>query len=47
VTVFERFSGLPVHVLVIHAVVILVPVSAVGVLALALGPGGGAPTARW
>ncbi len=35
---FERFSGLPVHVLVVHAVVILVPMSAVAVLALAVRP---------
>jgi hypothetical protein len=36
--VFERFNGLPVHVLVVHAVVVLVPVAAVAVFAIAVRP---------
>ncbi len=35
---FDKFNGLPLHVLVIHAVVVLVPLAAVGVLAIAVRP---------
>ena len=35
---FEMFRGLPVHVLVVHSVVILVPVAAVATLAVAVRP---------
>lgn len=35
----EMFRGLPVHVLVVHAVVILVPLAAAGTFAIALRPG--------
>jgi hypothetical protein len=35
---FDTVFGLPVHVLVIHAVVVLVPLACVGVLAYALVP---------
>jgi len=35
---FDTIQGLPVHALVVHAVVVLVPLSAVGVLAIAAVP---------
>ena len=35
---FDELNGLPVHVLVVHAVVVLVPACAVGVLAIAVRP---------
>ena len=34
----EMFRGLPAHVLIVHAVVVLVPIAAVAVLALAVRP---------
>ncbi len=34
----DTFRGLPVHVLLVHATVVLVPLAALGVLALALVP---------
>jgi hypothetical protein len=36
--VFDTITGLPVHALVVHAVVILVPLAAAGVVAIALVP---------
>ena len=35
---FDTVQGLPVHALVVHAVVVLVPLSAVGVVAISLVP---------
>jgi hypothetical protein len=35
---FDTFMGLPVHALVMHAVVVLVPLSALGVVAIAVVP---------
>lgn len=35
---FDTFRGLPVHSLVVHAVVVLVPLGALGVVAIALVP---------
>ena len=35
---FDTFRGLPVHALVVHAVVILVPLGALGVVAIAIVP---------
>ena len=35
---FDTFRGLPVHALVVHAVVVLVPLGAVGVVAIAIVP---------
>ena len=35
---FDTVLGLPVHPLVVHAVVVLVPLSAVGAVAIALVP---------
>lgn len=35
---FDTFNGLPVHPLVVHAVVVLVPLSIVGALAVAIRP---------
>jgi hypothetical protein len=35
---FDTFTGLPVHALVVHAVVVLVPLTAVGAIAIALVP---------
>lgn len=35
---FDTIIGLPVHALVVHAVVVLVPLSAVGVVAIAVVP---------
>lgn len=35
---FDTFDGLPVHALVVHAVVVLVPLAGLGVIALALLP---------
>jgi hypothetical protein len=43
---FETVMGLPVHILVIHAVVVLVPLAAVGVLLYAFVPKWRA-TLRW
>ncbi len=36
---FDVFRGLPVHALVVHAVVVLVPLSALGVVLIAVLPG--------
>jgi hypothetical protein len=36
--VFDTFFGLPVHALVMHVVVVLVPLAAAGVLAIAVVP---------
>lgn len=36
--VFDTILGLPVHVLVVHAVVVLVPLAALGTLAIAVVP---------
>jgi hypothetical protein len=35
---FDTFRGLPVHALVVHAVVVLVPLGALGVIAIAIVP---------
>jgi hypothetical protein len=35
---FDTFRGLPVHALVVHAVVVLVPLGALGVIAIAVVP---------
>jgi hypothetical protein len=35
---FDTFRGLPVHILVVHAVVVLVPLGALGVVAIAIVP---------
>lgn len=35
---FDTFTGLPVHALVVHAVVVLLPLTAVGAIAIALVP---------
>jgi hypothetical protein len=35
---FDTFRGLPVHALVVHAVVVLVPLGAVGAIAIAVVP---------
>ena len=35
---FDTFRGLPVHALVVHAVVVLVPLGALGVVAIAVVP---------
>jgi bacteriorhodopsin len=35
---FDTFRGLPVHALVVHAVVILVPLAAIGLVAIAVRP---------
>jgi hypothetical protein len=35
---FDTFRGLPVHALVVHAVVVLVPLAAVGTIAIAFRP---------
>jgi hypothetical protein len=35
---FDTFRGLPVHTLVVHAVVVLVPLGALGVVAIAIVP---------
>jgi hypothetical protein len=35
---FDTFRGLPVHALVVHAVVVLVPLAAVGTIAIAAKP---------
>jgi hypothetical protein len=35
---FDTFRGLPVHALVVHAVVVLVPLGALGVVAIAIVP---------
>jgi hypothetical protein len=35
---FDTFRGLPVHALVVHAVVVLVPLGALGVIAMAVHP---------
>jgi hypothetical protein len=35
---FDTFRGLPVHALVVHAVVVLVPLGALGVVAMAVYP---------
>ena len=35
---FDTFTGLPVHILVVHAVLVLVPLGALGVTAIALVP---------
>ena len=43
---FDLINGLPVHTLVVHAVVVLVPLTALGTIALAVRPGGGTATAR-
>lgn len=37
-TVFDTFMGLPVHVLIVHAVVVLVPLAAIGAVIMALRP---------
>jgi uncharacterized membrane protein len=36
--VFDLFNGLPVHALVVHAVVVLLPLSCLGTIALAVRP---------
>ncbi len=36
---FDLINGLPVHTLVVHAVVVLVPLTALGTIALAVRPG--------
>ena len=36
--VFDLINGLPVHPLVVHAVVVLVPLAALGTIAIALRP---------
>lgn len=36
---FDLINGLPVHPLVVHAVVVLLPIAAVGTIALAVRPG--------
>lgn len=38
ISVLDTFQGLPVHVLVVHAVVVLVPITAAGAIAIALVP---------
>jgi len=38
VVVFDTLTGLPVHALVIHAVVVLVPLAALGTVAIAVVP---------
>ena len=40
-TMFDTILGLPVHALVVHAVVVLVPLAAFGLIAIALVPPGG------
>jgi hypothetical protein len=35
---FDTFRGLPVHALVVHAVVVLVPLASVGLIAIAVRP---------
>lgn len=37
-SLFDTFSGLPVHALVVHAVVVLVPLSAIGAILMAASP---------
>ncbi len=37
-SLFDTFQGLPVHALVVHAVVVLVPLSAVGAVIMAVSP---------
>jgi hypothetical protein len=38
-SVFDLINGLPVHTLVVHAVVVLVPLTALGTIAIAVRPG--------
>lgn len=37
-SLFDTFSGLPVHALVVHAVVVLVPLAAIGAVIMAIRP---------
>lgn len=37
-SLFDTFQGLPVHALVVHAVVVLVPLTAIGAVIMALSP---------
>ncbi len=35
---FDTFNGLPIHALVVHGVVVLIPLSALGIIAMAVRP---------
>ena len=43
---FDTFLGLPVHALVVHAVVVLVPLAALGLIAIAVYRRGATRTSR-
>ena len=42
---FDLINGLPVHPLVVHAVVVLLPLAVIGTIAIAVSPAGGCATA--